>query len=60
MWRAWFCTLPFYRLLGNVVGNKVMVLPTSHSVWGQKYLQFCGLPGNNVIEKIKIVSEIMG
>ena len=24
MWRAWFLTTPFFRLLGNVVGDRAM------------------------------------
>jgi hypothetical protein len=54
MWRARILTTPFYRLLGNVVGNRTMALPASHSFWGWRYPQLCEPPCNNVIEKIKI------
>jgi hypothetical protein len=60
MWRVWFHTLPFYRLLCNFVGNMAMVLPASHSFWGLRYPQLCGPSCNDVIEKYKFVSEIMG
>ena len=51
MWRAWFCTLPYYRLLGNVVDDRAMVSPASYSFWGWRYPQLCGPPCNNEIEK---------
>jgi len=53
MWRGWFSTLPFYCLLGNVVGNRAMMSPAFHSFWGQRYPQLCGRPCNNEIEIIK-------
>ena len=53
MWRAWLCTLPFYHLLGNVVGDRAMVLPASHSFWGQRYPLLCGPHCNDEIEKNK-------
>ncbi len=59
MWRAWVRTLPFYRLLGHVVGDRAMVLPASiHSGGGD--IPIGGMPYNDVIEKIKFVCEIMG
>ena len=59
MWRAWFCTTPFYRLLGSVVGNRASMMAVKNSLWGQRYPQLHGWPCDNVIEKIKISSQNM-
>jgi len=40
--------------LGYVVGDRVIVLPASHSFWGRRYPKLCGPPWNDEIEKIKI------
>ncbi len=34
MWRAWFLTMPFYLLVGNVVGDTAMLSPASHHSGG--------------------------